>query len=398
MSFEGTLRDKVISLKSNALNMSGSVLICTDYLPPSGGGVEAVVDHLASGLVDHGWDVNIFTLGYEGDYDTVDESITIFSADTWNMTGVIGLQSQISLKAFRTFGKVVRAVEPDLIHLHNRFFFTTLVAISWKATASKEIPLVTTLHTGSPEGIGGLGGKAACIYDQSIGRLIIRNSDWIIGVSNAVGQIAIGLGAKPRKVSIIRNAVDVERFTPSGQKSGKSVLYVGRLVRNTGPHILLEATPEILNSHPDAEIHLIGSGPMRSQLEKEIHDASMEKSVTLHGFIADPVRYFQQAAVFCRPSFSEGLPLTLLEAMATETPPVVTEVSGVPEVVTHGQTGLLLPPNDPYSVADAITELLADATRRQKMGKAAREYVLANHTWEDRTESVMDVYRKFVTK
>lgn len=91
---------------------------------------------------------------------------TIHSATSWDMTKIIGLQSQVSLHAFRKFRGVVREIESDLIHLYNRFFFTTFIVISWKLVSERDIPIVTTFHLGDTGDIGDLGGRAARLYDH----------------------------------------------------------------------------------------------------------------------------------------------------------------------------------------------------------------------------------------
>jgi glycosyltransferase involved in cell wall biosynthesis len=118
--------------------------------------------------------------------------------------------------------------------------------------------------------------------------------------------------------------------------------------------------------------------------------------VTVYDYVEDISEMYDIASVFCRPSYSEGLPLTMLEAMASGVPPVVTAIAGVPEVVTDRETGILLEPGKPDDVEEAITELFDDVEFQQQLSQNAREYVVENLTWEQRTEKVMKVYNKIV--
>jgi glycosyltransferase involved in cell wall biosynthesis len=195
---------------------------------------------------------------------------------------------------------------------------------------------------------------------------------------------------------VVRNAVDINEFSP-GQTNGKSLLYIGRFVHNNGIQDLLAALPLILDSHSDAEVHLVGSGPLEEDVQKSIQSSGLSGSVTTYDYVDDISEMYDLASVFCRPSYSEGLPLTMLEAMASGVPPVVTGISGVPEVVTDHETGVLLEPGNPDEVAQAVIELFDDTDLRKRLSKNARKYMTENLTWEQRTERIMEVYSQVLT-
>lgn len=363
------------------------ILLCSDHLPPSDGGVEQVVAKLARHLRDEGFTVGIFTLD-DGTrtFDLRDErGITLYTADGTDLTDLIGLQSMISLPAIPAFRRVLADFDPDVVHAHNRYFYTTAVAAMYSLSA--DYRLVTTLHLGDVGMISGLGGAAARAYEQTIGRFVLARSDRVICVSRAVEAVAHDLGAT--ETSVIRNAVDVEAFTPS-RTAEKSLLYIGRLVRNNGVQDLLEAVPGLLEAHPDATVHIVGSGPLEDETRTAV--ARLGTAVNLHEYVEDITTMYDRASVFCRPSYSEGLPLTLLEAMASGVPPVVTSIAGVPEVVTDYENGRLLEPGRPAAIQQAIVELFDDESLRSSMAQHARDYVVENLTWEQRTNKVLAVY------
>jgi glycosyltransferase involved in cell wall biosynthesis len=242
--------------------------------------------------------------------------------------------------------------------------------------------------------IPGLGGAAAKTFEQTVSRFVISRSEQVICVSAAAEMIAQSLGAK--RTAVVRNAVDVDEFSPN-PTNGKSLLYIGRFVHNNGIQDLLTSLPSILDSHPDAEIHLVGSGPLGEGVQKTIQSSGLSDSVTIYNYVDDISEMYDRANVFCRPSYSEGLPLTMLEAMASGVPPVVTGIAGVPEVVTDHETGVLLDPGNPDEVAQVVIELFDDAELRMRLSKNAREYITENLTWEQRTERVIQVYNQVVT-
>lgn len=370
------------------------ILLTSDYLPPSDGGVEQVVQKLALHLVDEGFEVGIFTLD-DGtrDFELQDvPEISFYTASALDLTDIIGLQSMFSASALREFRRVLREFQPDIVHAHNRFFYTSGLAALYSIRADYE--LVTTLHLGDIGMISGLGGAAAKTFEQTISRFVISRSEQVICVSAAAELIAQSLGAK--RTAVVRNAVDVDEFSPN-PTNGKSLLYIGRFVHNNGIQDLLIALPSILDTHPDAEIHLVGSGPLGEDVQKTIQSSGLSDSVTIYDYVDDISEMYDCASVFCRPSYSEGLPLTMLEAMASGVPPVVTAIAGVPEVVTDHETGVLLEPGNPDEVAQAVIELFDDAELRARLATNAREYITENLTWEQRTEKVIDVYSQVTT-
>jgi len=365
------------------------VLLCSDYLPPSEGGVEYVVQNLASSLADEGYEVGVVTLdngGREFDLHGV-PGVSVYTAPAYDLTDTIGLQSMVSGAAFLEFGRVLRDFQPDVVHAHNRFFFTATLAALY--TVRSEYELVTTFHLGDIGEISGVGGAAATAFEQTASRFVVSRSTEVICVSGAVESVARSLGSD--RSTVVRNAVDIKEFTPQPTE-GKSLLFVGRFVRNNGVQDLVAALPTVLEAHPDASIHLVGSGPMETLVQETVNSNGLADAVTMHGYVDNISKLYDLANVFCRPSYSEGLPLTMLEAMASGVPPVVTAIAGVPEVVTDGETGILLEPGDPERIGQAVTELFDDPERRNQLSRNAREFVSQNHSWEQRTKKVMQVY------
>ncbi|MDZ7730942.1 MAG: glycosyltransferase family 4 protein [Natrialbaceae archaeon] len=319
--------------------------------------MEQVVKKLALHLVDEGVEVGIFTLddgSREFEFHDVSE-ISLFTASALDLTHTIGLQSMFSVSALYKFKKVLREFQPDIVHAHNRFFYTSILASLYSNRAGYR--LVTTLHLGDIGMISGFSGAAAKAFEQTISRFVISRSEQVICVSAAAELIAQSLGAK--QTVAVRNAVDVNEFSPD-PTNRKSLLYIGRFVHNNGIQDLLTAIPSILESHPDSEIHLVGSGPMEKEVQEKIQYSNLSDSVRIYDYVDDISEMYDRASVFCRPSYSEGLPLTMLEAMASGVPPVVTAIAGVPEVVTDHETGVLLEPNNPDEVAQAVIELFDD--------------------------------------
>lgn len=370
-----------------------SVLLCSDYLPPSDGGVEVVVETLAKQLNERGIRVGIFTLESPDIGLRSHDEIEVFESKTIDLTHVLGVQSQLSPSALWEFRRVAKQFAPTIIHAHNRFFFTSLVASFWSQVWRNETPLVLSLHLGSVENIGGWKGRAAIGYENTVGRFVLRGCDRLIAVSEAVAAHGKSLGGED--VRMIPNGVDPDEFVPrESQGTEVTVLFVGRLVKNKGPHVFIRSCAELTSLEKPIEVRIVGTGPMRPSLEEEVQKLGIEGNVTFCGYVESVADELRNADVFCRPSFSEGMPLTLLEAMSSGLPAVVTPVAGVPEVVSDNTTGYLVPTGEIEPLTDALAELIQDEEKRREMGKRSREVILEEYSWSVRTDRILSTYQE----
>lgn len=136
--------------------------------------------------------------------------------------------------------------------------------------------------------------------------------------------------------------------------------------------VLLRAAERVRRDVPDVRFVLVGTGPLEEEIRRQTRERRLEDHVVFAGFRDDPLRVAASFDVFALPSTYEGLSIALLEAMALGKPPVVTRVGGLPEVVDHGVSGLLVPSGDPDALAVEIVRLLRDAKLRADLGEAAR--------------------------
>ena len=183
------------------------------------------------------------------------------------------------------------------------------------------------------------------------------------------------------KLRIVRCGVDPERFalTDRDGRAGRApeLLCVGRLVPDKGQGILLEALAALRAQHPGARLTFAGDGPDRAALEARAAELGLGDAVRFAGSVGQDriLELYEQADVFCLPSFAEGIPVVLMEAMSTGLPVVTTQIMGIPELVRDGETGLLVAPGDVGALAAALGRLAGDAALRDRLGRAGREHV-----------------------
>lgn len=182
------------------------------------------------------------------------------------------------------------------------------------------------------------------------------------------------------KMSIVRMGVDASRFapTPRDEREGPlRVLFVGRLVPEKGPDVLLQAVTALLAEGVEVELVVAGGGALADDLAQQREESAAAEHIQLLGPVGqDDIRdWYAWADVFCLPSYAEGVPVVLMEALAMEVPVVTTRIAGIPELVEDGVNGLLVEPGHPGDVVRALRTLATDPSLRRRMGAAGRERV-----------------------
>lgn len=371
----------------------------TDYFPPHvGGGVERVAEELCRGLVQRGHSVAVLTLrtrpapSFEGNGD-----LTIRRVPAVDLTHRLGIQLALSVHILPAFWNLLRSFKPDVVHVHNLFFRTTEAASLLKLW--NRVPLVATLHLGQMDGQAGMLKTLTHAYEATWGRLLVRLSDHVIAVSKAVAEHALGLGRGSRPLTVIPNGVDTRVFFPCPdprREEKEVVLFVGRLVPNKGPETLVRAAPLVLERKPQARFVVVGDGPLKEHLQRQAHRLDVGHAVRFLGIRHDVPDLMREASLLVRPSTLEGMPLTVLEAMATGLPVVATPVGGTPELIRDGENGYLFPVGDSEAMAQRILRLLDTPSLAREMGSRGRRQVEASHTWEQVVEKTEGVYAQVV--
>ena len=230
------------------------------------------------------------------------------------------------------------------------------------------------------------------LYDRT---LFAVTAHRIVTVSERVrdGLLAGGI-ARPHKVVAIHNGIDVSGFEGDARAADAAALraelgltpahcliaVVARLVWFKGIDVLVAALPALLSASPHCRVAIAGAGPLRETLEAQARTLGVSAALIFLGERSDISAILAAADIFALPSVSEGLPISILEAMAAGKPVVASSVGGVPELVTDGETGCLVPPREPIALAKALMLLADDPALRQRMGAAGRACVAGTFT------------------
>ncbi|NKX42573.1 glycosyltransferase family 4 protein [Rhodobacteraceae bacterium R_SAG2] len=189
------------------------------------------------------------------------------------------------------------------------------------------------------------------------------------------------------RLKVVHCGIEPSRFSePQPLPEGPLRLAaIGRFVEQKGQMVLIHALAKLVETHPDLHLSLIGDGEMRQDLEAAIARYDLSRHVTLTGWLseADVRAELAKAHALVMPSFAEGLPMVVMEAMAAARPVVATYIAGTPELVVPGQTGWLVPAGDPDVLAEAISDLAVTPSETlSRMGQAGRTRVLQRHDSE----------------
>lgn len=280
----------------------------------------------------------------------------------------------------------------DIIHCHILQGFHSPAAVVAGRLCGKPV-VVKAAATGALSDFG-------LLRRSTLGGLwlaLVRRAERVITICRASTREARAAGFAPGRVVCIPGGVDTDAFTPAASPGqGQTIVFVGRLDRMKGLHVLIDAFARLVRMVPDARLQIVGAGPERAALQEQARTAGLEGRVVFSGQQDDVRPFLHAGAVFALPSFSEGLPGVLLEAMACALPVVAARAGGVEDIVTHGQTGLLVDPGDAAGLADALQQVLADPAAARRLGRAGREHVLEHFSITHTAARYVQLYEELL--
>jgi glycosyltransferase involved in cell wall biosynthesis len=278
------------------------------------------------------------------------------------------------LRSMGRFWRLVAARRVGLIHVH-----TASRASFWRKclfilpSFAIHIPVVLHLH----------GAEFDTFYDKECGkwrkrlvRFVFDKSSCVIVLSTAWKRWVQRMSCNPAVHVIFNPVLLPDRLAPWDDRKSAHVLFLGRLGRRKGAYDLLEAVAAIATMWGDLRLVMGGDGEV-DRVRNYARNLGINDRVEMLGWVAgiDRERCLREACVYALPSYAEGLPMSVLEAMASGLPIVSTRVGGIPEAVTDGVEGFLVEPGDVAAIAERLNRLLCEPDLARTMGTAARKKV-----------------------
>jgi glycosyltransferase involved in cell wall biosynthesis len=273
--------------------------------------------------------------------------------------------------------------------------------VGWRAARRVGIPVVSVSH-------GWTAATWKVRFYEMLDRLVLYGMDAVVCVSKAQADKVRAAGVAEAKIAVIQNAIGAEAFVEPdaavraemaswfARPPGWIVGAAGRLSPEKGFRILVEAASLVVKIRPEAGFVLFGDGPLRGDIERLIAERGLGGSFVLAGFRNDLPRYLPNLDVHAMSSFTEGLPVVLLEASAAGVATVATAVGGIPELIDDGKTGYLVPAGNAAALAQRILNLLGNDEQRRAIGRAARERVRHDFSFESTSKRYHDLFQRLV--
>ena len=308
------------------------------------------------------------------------------------------------LRALLRLIRVINSEKPDIVHTH------TAKAGFLGRVAAKLTGVPIILHTFHGHVFHSYFGFFKTKFFLWLERLLAKFTDVIITVGNEQRKEIIKYKvADPEKIVSIPLGLDLKPFVNSRTDPNQlrrelslpeNTLLVGivaRLVPIKNHACFLEAAQLVLQRYDNVRFLIIGDGELRGTLEKKVQDLGIDSRVIFMGFQHNLVKIYAGLDIVTLSSFNEGLPVALIEAMAASKPVISTDVGGVRDLILDGYNGLLVPSNDPASLAEAIFYLLSNPERREMMGKAGREKAYPQFDKKRLVKDIEELYQKLLS-
>jgi glycosyltransferase involved in cell wall biosynthesis len=304
-------------------------------------------------------------------------------------------RSELDLAAAWRLARVVREYEPRLIHAHDphgvAMAASALGLMSARRAEGIALPKLVASRRVDFE-----------LKSNAFSRWKYRQVAMFICASASIRQMLVEQGIPPSRTETVHEGIDLEHVDAAPPVSVREAFWlphnapivgcVGALVDHKGHRYLIRAAAQIVREMPGVRIVILGEGERRGELTDLIKQLNLERHVLLPGFRPDVLSLLKTFDVFVMPSVTEGLGTSLLDAMACRRAIVASRVGGIPEVVSHAETGLLVPPKDSDALASAIRRLLGDSALAERLARSGRARVERRFTTERMVAETVGVY------
>jgi glycosyltransferase involved in cell wall biosynthesis len=246
---------------------------------------------------------------------------------------------------------------------------------------------------------------------QILDKIASHGVDHIIACSDAAKETLTNYEkVDTRKITVIYNGTSIDKFRSYNIEQRRQIRenlkiedkivlsYTAHLRPEKGHKYLLEAISEIKDQYTNVVLLLMGDGVLRSDLDALTRQLNIEDKVRFLGYRKDIPELLSAADIYVHTSVVEGFGIAIIEAMAIGLPVVATNVGGIPEIITNGENGILVPPENPQALAKAIVDLIEHPEKRKILVEKGKQHVKANFTYQIMVKEYMQVYNNAISK
>jgi len=309
------------------------------------------------------------------------------------------------LNAFLDIWRIIKKISPEIVHTHS----SKAGLLGRLAAKLARIPIV--VHTPHGHVFFGYFGPLKTKIFIILERLVSRITHRIIALTNKEKEDYIKFRiANEDKFDVIYSGIELDKFKELSEDKKqnfvkelgipeKSLIIgtVGRLVPVKGHEFLIKAAKYIISKYPEAFFVFTGDGPLEHNLKRQALELGINNNIIFLGWRSDAAKIISVYDIFSLPSLNEGMGRVLAEAMALGKPIVASNVGGIPDLVTHGKNGFLVPARNPEKLAKYIQILIEDKEKKEKMGQAGKEMAKI-FSKEKMVENIANLYEKLLAQ
>jgi len=367
-------------LKKHSENLSEIKVLMIGPYPPPYGGIAVVVRDLMNSTLKDDFDMKLLRTTPKGKNE-----VYRFLSDIKNL-----------------FEELIK-FKPDIVHIHTSYDWGWPKHITYAFISKLFGKKIVLHHHGIPEDSNYLrGGKLRYIYPTKLG---LGLSDHIIAISEKIG-IIISKVTSDKKVTVVRNGVN-ENIIQIGKnrnlpliKEKLSILYMGRISKRKGIIEFLEMIKKMnMSENIKATYTIVGNGPLNGYAEEFINKNNLSEIIDRRKFVSEEEKekILKENDVFVLQSDHEGLPIAILEAMASGLIIITTPVGGIPDAVHEKENGLLIKPHDVKSLTDAVGWILNHPKESLQIRENNIKKVSKDYSWAKNTKTISKIYKTLVS-
>ncbi len=386
------------------------LMLCWEYPPRVIGGLARVVWALSKELAQAGLEVHVVTADHPGTPEhEMDGDVHVHRVKTqtdttpdfltWvNRLNFGLLQYAIQLQQKHPF---------DIVHAHDWM----VADAAWVMKSGFGLPIIATMHaTESGRMQGHLHSDLQRYIHQVEWRLCFESWEVIVNSHHMRAELQNSFGVPENKVVVIPNGTDPDHFDfefdphplrgTFAREHEKIILFVGRMVREKGVQVMLEAAPKVLSACPGTQFLLVGTGYYLDDLKRQASSLGVSHHTHFMGYVSDQdlLRLYKIADVVCIPSLYEPFGIVALEGMAAGVPVVTSDIGGLRDFVEHMETGITTYCGDSNSLAWGLLEVLRNPELAEHLADVAKDKVQHIYNWKVIAKRTQEVYDKIVTE
>jgi len=353
------------------------------------GGIGAYTVNLAKYLKKQDIDVSVLSSGGSLERVLREHKITHFTLD-------IKTKFEFGFKIWKSLPVLINLIRShgfQILHAQTRVT-QVLATLAARATG---VPCMSTCH-------------GFFKYRRLSRRLFPCWGRGVIAISKSVQKHLLEDFHVPSdRVHLIYNGIELQRYRSIGSHKDHALMRsiglkedalvigsIGRLSPVKGFNYLITAFKEVCSQNPDVRLLIVGEGPEKDALEKQVHRLAISEKVLLVSAEAPLEKYFSILDIFCLPSVREGLGLALMEAMAAGRACIASNIGGLPELITDNKDGILVSPEDPKALSDAILRLIRDIRLRQRLAESAAKRAEENFSIDNSVRETKKLYEEIM--